>query len=54
MPATRKRGRPAVHPDRRQSILDAALQCFVERGFYGTAIPDIAAEAKIAGGTIFE
>ena len=53
MAEARRRGRPANHPDRRQSILDAALHCFVERGFYGTAIPDIAAEAKISGGTIY-
>lgn len=48
-----KRGRPALHPDRRSSILDAALQCFVERGFYGTAIPQIAEQANIAAGTIY-
>jgi TetR/AcrR family transcriptional regulator, repressor of fatR-cypB operon len=33
--------------------LDAALQCFVERGFYGTAIPEIAQQANIAAGTIY-
>lgn len=47
-----KRGRPA-QPDRRESILDAALDCFVERGFHGTAIPQIAAKAGIAAGTIY-
>jgi AcrR family transcriptional regulator len=47
-----KRGRPPA-PDRRESILDAALECFVERGFYGTAIPEIAARAHIAAGTIY-
>jgi AcrR family transcriptional regulator len=51
--STAKRGRPALHPDRRSSILDAALQCFVERGFYGTAIPQIAEQASIATGTIY-
>jgi len=48
-----KRGRPPAHPERRQSILDAALLCFVERGFHGTAIPQIADKANIAAGTIY-
>lgn len=48
-----KRGRPPDRPDRRESILDAALQCFVERGFHGTAIPQIAEAANIAAGTIY-
>lgn len=48
-----RRGRPAVHPDRRESILDAALECFVERGFHGTSVPEIAARANIAAGTIY-
>jgi AcrR family transcriptional regulator len=48
-----KRGRPPERPDRRESIMDAALQCFVERGFHGTAIPQIAAAADIAAGTIY-
>lgn len=33
--------------------MDAALQCFVERGFHGTAIPQIARRAGIAAGTIY-
>ncbi len=48
-----KRGRPPDRPDRRESILDAALLCFVERGFHGTAIPQIAEKADIAAGTIY-
>ena len=48
-----KRGRPPSHPDRRESILEAALACFVERGFHGTAIPQIAEKANIAAGTIY-
>ena len=47
-----KRGRPAKE-DRREAILDAALHCFVERGFYGTTIPEIADKAQIASGTIY-
>ncbi|MBA3503395.1 MAG: helix-turn-helix transcriptional regulator, partial [Deltaproteobacteria bacterium] len=52
MLAKAKRGRPA-EKDRRENILDAALQCFVERGFYGTTIPEIATQASIASGTIY-
>ena len=48
-----RRGRPPQRLDRRDSILDAALACFVERGFYGTAIPEISKRAKIATGTIY-
>jgi AcrR family transcriptional regulator len=48
-----KRGRPPDRADRHESILDAALQCFVERGFHGTAIPQIAEKAGIAAGTIY-
>lgn len=53
MAAPAKRGRPPDRPDRRESILEAALQCFVERGFHGTAIPQIAEKANIAAGTIY-
>ena len=53
MATKRRRGRPPEHPDRRDSILDAALVCFVERGFHGTAIPQIAREAGIAAATIY-
>ena len=49
----RGRGRPPAHPDRRESILAAALEAFVERGFHGTAIPQIAERANIAAGTIY-
>src|SRR5262245_12458598 len=48
-----KRGRPPDRPDRRESLLEAALACFVERGFYGTAMPQIAAQASVAPGTIY-
>ncbi|MBK7581350.1 MAG: TetR/AcrR family transcriptional regulator [Myxococcales bacterium] len=48
-----KRGRPPDRPDRRESVLDAALHCFVDRGFYGTAIPEIAKRAGVAAGTIY-
>lgn len=51
--AKAKRGRPPAIEGRRESILEAALVCFVERGFYGTAIPQIAEAAGIAAGTIY-
>src|SRR5688500_4718478 len=53
MPTRAKRGRPPLREDRHESILEAALACFVERGFHGTAIPEIAAKADIAAGTIY-
>jgi AcrR family transcriptional regulator len=48
-----KRGRPADRQDRRESIMDAALHCFVERGYHGTSMPEIAEKANIAAGTIY-
>jgi AcrR family transcriptional regulator len=51
--AAGRRGRPPLHPDRRESILEAALGCFVERGFHGTTIPEIAARAQVATGTLY-
>ena len=44
-------GQPAV--DKREAILAAALQLFVERGFYGTAVPEVARQARVAAGTIY-
>ncbi len=53
MASPAKRGRPPASPDRRDAILEAALHCFVDRGFYGTAIPEIAKRAGVAAGTIY-
>lgn len=39
--------------DKREAILDAALALFVERGFYGTAVPEIAERAQVGAGTIY-
>ena len=39
--------------DKRESILDAALELFVERGFFGTAVPEIADKAGVGAGTIY-
>lgn len=36
-----------------ESILTAALSLFVTRGYYGTAVPAVAREAKVAAGTIY-
>lgn len=47
---------PASAPrtsDKRESILDAALHLFVERGFFGTAVPEIAERAGVGAGTIY-
>lgn len=45
-------GRPPTG-GKREDILDAALSLFAGRGFYGTAIPDIAALAGVATGTLY-
>ena len=34
-------GTRRVVVDKREAILDAALALFVERGFFGTAVPEI-------------
>jgi len=39
--------------DKRDAILDAALDLFAERGFYGTAVPLIAEQAGVGAGTIY-
>ena len=39
--------------DKREAILGAALELFVERGFWGTAVPEIADRAGVGAGTIY-
>jgi AcrR family transcriptional regulator len=39
--------------DKRQAILDAALELFERRGFHGTTVPDIARAASVGAGTIY-
>jgi AcrR family transcriptional regulator len=39
--------------DKRDAIMAAALSLFVERGFYGTAVPEIADKAGVGAGTIY-
>ncbi len=49
-------GRPsqrAVVSDKREAILAAALDLFVERGYFGTAVPEIAEKAGDGAGTIY-
>ena len=45
--------RRQVGGDKREAILDAALELFVERGFFGTAVPEIADRAGVGAGTIY-
>ncbi|MEZ5217145.1 MAG: TetR family transcriptional regulator [Ilumatobacteraceae bacterium] len=42
------RKRPAHRPSRRQSIIDAAIRVFAERGFVDTALTDVAEAADVA------
>ena len=63
--ATRAAGEPPARPsqaaiagrkavgDKREAIVSAALELFVERGFYGTIVPDIAERAGVGAGTIY-
>jgi TetR/AcrR family transcriptional regulator, repressor of fatR-cypB operon len=39
--------------DKAEAILAAALELFVERGFYGTSVPSVAERAGVAAGTIY-
>ena len=39
--------------NKREAVMAAALELFVERGFFGTAVPDIAAKAGVGAGTIY-
>jgi TetR/AcrR family transcriptional regulator, repressor of fatR-cypB operon len=39
--------------DKRSAILAAALELFVERGYYGTAVPAVAERAGVGAGTIY-
>ncbi|MBO6939511.1 MAG: TetR/AcrR family transcriptional regulator [Deltaproteobacteria bacterium] len=39
--------------DKRERVLAAALRLFAEKGFDGTAVPEIAREAGVGAGTIY-
>jgi TetR/AcrR family transcriptional regulator, repressor of fatR-cypB operon len=45
--------RSKTEPNKRAAILEAALELFVERGFYGTAVPLLAQRANVGAGTIY-
>src|SRR5689334_19729570 len=50
------KGRPphrAIVSDKREAIMSAALELFVERGFFGTIVPEIADRAGVGAGTIY-
>jgi AcrR family transcriptional regulator len=58
--ASKSTGRPVGRPrkavadaDKRQAVLRAALALMAERGFYGAAMPEIAAAARVGVGTIY-
>lgn len=51
-PAARASQR-AIATDKREAIMHAALELFVERGFWGTAVPEIAEKAGVGAGTIY-
>src|SRR5664279_2077433 len=46
-------GRAARAAERRQAIVDAALEEFISRGFTATRLDDIAKRAGVAKGTIY-
>jgi AcrR family transcriptional regulator len=39
--------------EKREDIMRAALDLFVERGFHGTSVPSVAERAHVAAGTIY-
>ena len=40
-------------PDKREDILQAAMELFGELGFHGTAVPQVAEKARVGAGTIY-
>ena len=40
-------------PDKRESILRAAIKVFARKGYFNSKVADIASEAKIADGTVY-
>ncbi|WP_161965803.1 TetR/AcrR family transcriptional regulator [Steroidobacter cummioxidans] len=55
MAPVRARGRPRTKPAelRREELLDAAQQLFVDKGIGATSIDDIASAAEVAKGTFY-
>jgi len=52
-PAGRSSQPRIIVSDKRDAIMQAALDLFVERGFYGVAVPEIAERAHVGAGTIY-
>jgi AcrR family transcriptional regulator len=54
-PSAARRPAPTTErgADKREAILQAALELFVERGFHGTAVPEVADRAAVGAGTIY-
>jgi TetR/AcrR family transcriptional regulator, repressor of fatR-cypB operon len=50
---TPKPSHRTIVADKRDAIMQAALELFVERGFWGTAVPEIADKAGVGAGTIY-
>ena len=50
---TRKKKTPTEISDKRLRLLDAALELFETRGYDGVAVPEIAAKAGVATGTVY-
>jgi TetR/AcrR family fatty acid metabolism transcriptional regulator len=46
-------GHSAKNPDKRVRILEGALKVFARKGFYNTRVAEVAKEAKVADGTIY-
>jgi len=46
-------GKHASQETRRAQILEAAIACFGEKGYYGTSIDDIAAHTHLSKGAIY-
>ena len=46
-------GRRMSREDRRQAIIDAAVQVFAQKGFFGAKVSEIAETAGVADGTIY-
>jgi TetR/AcrR family transcriptional regulator, repressor of fatR-cypB operon len=46
-------GNSLERPTKRAAVEKAALELFVERGFHGTTVPDIARRADVGTGTLY-
>jgi AcrR family transcriptional regulator len=47
------KSKPKAGDDKRDRLLTAALELFVARGFDGVSVPEIAAKARVAVGTVY-